>query len=319
MSRFVCFLFLSFFVFPLWAIDDENAQETPEASSPTKTRLLIRGHAHNDYDHERPLLDALSFGFCSVEADVFLIDGKLLVGHSRSELSAERTLVSLYLDPLLDRVRQNGGQVFADGPTFTLLIDIKTNAEETYVSLDRIFAKYEEMLTSIEDGQIQERAVTAIISGNRAWKGIERDSTRYTGVDGRIADLSSNRPSHLMPLISDRWGRAFKWNGQGPMPDAERAELQRIVHDAHKNGRRLRFWATPDRPSPERTAVWTELLEAGVDHIGTDDLRGLKSFLLSPERFIPAEGSASVYSPNTPSSTSRTGPKAFLTPSTPAS
>lgn len=315
----MCFLFLSFLVSPLWAIDDENAQETREASDPTKTRPLIRAHAHNDYDHERPLFDALSFGFCSVEADVFLIDGKLLVGHSRSELSAERTLESLYLDPLLDRVRQNGGRVFADGPAFTLLIDIKTNAEETYVSLDRIFAEYKELLTSIEDGQIQERAVTVIISGNRAWKKIAGDSTRYTGVDGRLPDLSSDRPSHLMPLISDRWGRAFKWVGQGPMPDAERAELQRIVHDAHKNGRRIRFWATPDRPSPERTAVWTELLEAGVDHIGTHDLDGLKAFLLSQAKPIPTKSSDFGYSPKTPSSTSRTGPNALLTPSTPAS
>ena len=32
---------------------------------------LIHAHAHNDYQHKRPLLDALDHDFCSVEADVY--------------------------------------------------------------------------------------------------------------------------------------------------------------------------------------------------------------------------------------------------------
>jgi len=243
----------------------------------------MRAHAHNDYVHERPLLDALSHGFCSVEVDVFLVDGKLLVGHERDDLKTERTLEALYLDPLLNGVRENGGRVFADGPAFTLLVDIKSDGEKTYVALDRILAKYDEMLSSVKGGNIEKKAVTVIISGNRAWESIAADSTRYAAVDGRLSDLSSDRPSHLMPLVSDSWEINFKWRGQGPMPDAERAELWRIVQEAHKNGRRVRFWATPDRPSPERPAVWSELLAAGVDLIGTDDLAGLESFLLSVE------------------------------------
>ena len=42
---------------------------------------LERAHAHNDYEHERPLLDALDHGFCSVEADIVLSEGELLVAH----------------------------------------------------------------------------------------------------------------------------------------------------------------------------------------------------------------------------------------------
>ncbi|HEY3789313.1 MAG TPA: hypothetical protein VGL71_10685, partial [Urbifossiella sp.] len=38
-----------------------------EAPSP-----LRHAHAHNDYEHKRPLLDALEQGFCSVEADIWL-------------------------------------------------------------------------------------------------------------------------------------------------------------------------------------------------------------------------------------------------------
>ena len=64
---------------------------------------LIHAHAHNDYEHTHPLFDALDHGFASVEADIHLVDGQLLVAHSRSEVNPERTLQALYLDPLRAR------------------------------------------------------------------------------------------------------------------------------------------------------------------------------------------------------------------------
>src|SRR5262245_45294116 len=69
---------------------------------------LPQAHAHNDYEHKRPLLDALDNGFCSVEADIFLVNGELLVGHTSKDLRPERTLEKLYLDPLRQRVKANG-------------------------------------------------------------------------------------------------------------------------------------------------------------------------------------------------------------------
>src|SRR5712692_10174041 len=48
---------------------------------PPRIVPLKHAHAHNDYEHKRPLLDALDHGFCSVEADVFLDGDALLVGH----------------------------------------------------------------------------------------------------------------------------------------------------------------------------------------------------------------------------------------------
>src|SRR5688500_17684262 len=47
---------------------------------------LERAHAHNDYEHERPLYDALDHGFKSVEADIWLIDGELVVSHDDPRL-----------------------------------------------------------------------------------------------------------------------------------------------------------------------------------------------------------------------------------------
>ena len=235
---------------------------------------LVRAHAHNDYHHPRPLLDALAQGFCSVEADIFLVDGKLLVGHQRRELKPENTLQRLYLDPLRLRSRANNGRIYRGGPVFTLLIDIKSGGEATYRALATVLAGYPRLLCVTRDGKFTERAVVAIISGNRAREIIVSDNPRFAGIDGRLTDLSSNAPPHQLPLISDRWSSHFKWRGKGDFPEAERIKLRSIVRQAHAKGRRVRFWATP-----EKVALWRELREAEVDLINTDDLPGLREFL----------------------------------------
>ena len=49
-------------------------------------------HSHNDYAQERPFWGAYEAGADSIEADVYLVDGDLLVAHTRKELKKENTL-----------------------------------------------------------------------------------------------------------------------------------------------------------------------------------------------------------------------------------
>jgi hypothetical protein len=235
---------------------------------------LPQAHAHNDYEHKRPLWDALDHGFCSVEADIFLVDGELLVGHERKDLRPERTLEKLYLEPLRQRVRANGGRVYPGGPTIFLLIDVKTDAKTTYAALAKVLARYDDMLSVARKGKFEPRAVTAVVSGNRAQDSIASEEVRYVGIDGRPPDLDATLPAHLMPWISAPWRSLFRWQGEGPMPPEERARLQEFVSKAHRHGRLVRFWATPESP-----ALWKELLTAGVDLINTDKLDELQHFL----------------------------------------
>ncbi len=240
---------------------------------------LAHAHAHNDYWHERPLFDALERGFTSVEADVFLVDGKLLVGHEAGELKPERSLESLYLAPLAKRVHEIGGRVFSDGDRFFLLVDVKSEAESTYQALDEVLSKYAEMLTSVDDGKVQARAVTVVISGNRATETMAKAKRRFAGVDGRLSDLDGAAAADLMPMISDTWAAGFSWNGEGPMPAGEREKLATFVRKAHAAGRVLRFWSTPDSEG-----LWRELRAAGVDLIGSDQLDRLAGSLRSANR-----------------------------------
>lgn len=233
-----------------------------------------RAHAHNDYEHARPLLDALDAGFCSFEADVWLVKGELLVAHDFGKVKPERTLQKLYLDPLRERVKANGGKVYRGGPEFFLMIDVKSNAKETYAALAKVLEQYADILTVTRDGKGEVKAVTVVISGNRDVSTMRDQKVRYAGVDGRPADLNGDAPASLVPWVSDNWRNHFKWNGTGAMPDEERTKLREFAEKAHKQGRKLRFWATP-----EKEEVWKELHAAGVDFLNTDRLKELAEFL----------------------------------------
>jgi len=236
---------------------------------------LLQAHAHNDYAHRRPLLDALDHGFCSVEADIWLVEGRLLVAHDRSGVKPERTLQALYLDPLRERIVRNGGRVYPDGPPCWLLIDVKSEARETYGVLRELLGGYTNMLTAFTPTNTVTNALTIILSGNRATGVMAEEACRYAAVDGRLPDLATNPSPQLVPLISDNWATNFRWRGKGPLGDAERRKLRQLVGQAHQQGRRIRFWGAPDHP-----AGWSELQQAGVDLINTDDLPGLRNWLL---------------------------------------
>ena len=234
---------------------------------------LPQAHAHNDYEHDRPLLDALDHGFCSVEADVFPIDDELRVAHFRAGTRKGRTLKKLYFDPLSKRIEKNKGSVYEQALQFTLLIDFKADGEKCYELLKQSLQNYPEFAQRKHGSTLP--AISIVISGARPIASIREDPKRICGIDGRIADLESQFTAEEMPMISDKWGSHFRWRGNGEFPEKERDKLREIVNKAHAAGRRVRFWATP-----ESERVWQELVDAKVDHINTDKLASLRKFLL---------------------------------------
>jgi hypothetical protein len=248
-----------------------------------RKRPLWRAHAHNDYEHPRPLFDALDHRFGSVEADIFLVGDQLLIGHDATELDPSRTLESLYLEPLSALVKANHGSVYRGWRhPLQLLIDIKTEGSSTYLELDRHLQRYKHLFTTYAHGRVHQGAVTNVISGDRAARiPMEAQTVRRAFYDGRLADLGSSAPASFISLISDNWQTNFTWLGAGAFPDAERQKLRSIVAQAqaHGHGQTVRFWNTPDVAGPSRDALWDELFAAGVDFLNTDDLAGLEAFL----------------------------------------
>lgn len=247
------------------------------------------GHAHNDYLHDQPLFDALSARFRSIEVDVHLRDGELFVAHDAGEIRADRTIKSLYLDPLLELHRAGEAQEGRSGPGFVLsngkpvilLVDIKTDAIATFEVLRETLQGYADMLTQFGPEQRRERSVSVIVSGNRPRAEIADARPRLAAYDGRLSDLDDT-DAMLVPLISDNWGKFFEWTGTGPMPIGEYVRLRGIVDDTRRMGRDLRFWATPDNDGAARTALWDTLTSVGVTLINTDDLSGYREYMLAP-------------------------------------
>jgi hypothetical protein len=235
--------------------------------------VLPEAYSHNDYVRARPLQDALDRGFCAVEADVHLRDGDLLLGHGGGDVKPGVNLKKFYLDPLLARVRKNGGRVYKGGPAFLLMVEFKSDGEKSYAVLREQLRPYAEMLTVFTGDKIEEKAVTISITGKRPNDAVAADVPRFAGIDGDVGDLRDEAKA-LFPTISDDWRSLFHWRG-GRLEDLEKAKLERYVREAHKRGRKLRFWGIPDR-----VEAWDLMRRHGVDFINTDKLDALREFLL---------------------------------------
>lgn len=240
---------------------------------------LPRAHSHNDYEHPRPLFDALNQGFCGVEADIWRVGDRLLVAHERSQVTSDRTLETLYLAPLAERARTNRGAIQTGSKEFTLLIDVKADPPGSYALLAPLLERYQGILTRFTDTNRTPGAVTVILSGARPIDQVRSQAVRWCGIDGRLPDLESNPSPYLVPLVSDSWRPTFPVQTDAPLAVPDRDRLRSLVQQAHAQGRRIRFWGARDNP-----VVWREQFDAGVDLINTDNLEGLRKFLLKRER-----------------------------------
>jgi glycerophosphoryl diester phosphodiesterase len=245
---------------------------------------LPRAHAHNDYLHKRPLQEALENGFGSVEADIWLVDGKLLVAHDRERVSPERTLEALYLAPLKNRFKTNQGQIHRGMVGFMLLIDIKADAETVWPVLRTSLNQYRELFTQFTDSSTTTGAVTVVLSGARPVQQVQAEPLRLCGIDGRLSDLDSNPSPHLYPLVSDSWRPTFGGFDEDQLAETDRVKLRAYVAKAHAQGRRIRFWGVPDQ-----LYAWKELHAAGVDWLNTDKLPALAEFLRSQPASAPPQ------------------------------
>lgn len=221
-------------------------------------------HAHNDYEHSKPLFDALRQGFMSVEADIHLTaDNKLLVGHN-SVRGDSPSLEKLYLRPLDSLLsihsRIQPGTEFP----FTLMIDLKTEGHQATTALRKLLLKY----PSLQTGEVR-----IVLSGNVPKDELLAGSDNQLLIDGRPTDLGKGIAAARMPWISDRFSN---WAGiaGGEVTARGIASIRELADRVHGEGKLLRLWAIPDQPS-----CWRQLLEAGVDLINTDRLTELQGFL----------------------------------------
>lgn len=235
--------------------------------------------SHNDYNHARPLEEALELGFNCVEADCYLVDGRHVVAHDLpDDTTAFRDLEEMYLEPLFSRIRANGGKSVyrdADRP-FMLMIDIKREGDSFYESLRPLLEANAEMFCSVEpDGTFRQGPILLFFSGSRPLATLpSQTTTRHAFLDGKFEDLGKGLPASLYPVVSDNYADFMSWDGQGEMPSDDLATLRSLIDRAHAESKLIRFWGAPDTPD------WARLqLAEGVDIIGVDNLKALTDIL----------------------------------------
>lgn len=251
-------------------------------SARSQNTPLVNAFAHNDYFHKRPLFDALDNGYNHIEADVYLRRGKLIVAHILPMLHRKKDLERLYFKPLEDCINGNNKGEVSPAYPITLMIDIKSGADGTYRKLAALLDKYKSIISGYEDGKFVQKQLTVVLSGHKPEKMLRLEDNRLAFMDADLLKSARDTTAtDIYQMASCKYSRLMKWTGKGELPEAQRQRLCQYVKQAHKNGEKVRLWASPDN-----NLVWKELLNCGVDLINTDKLVKLKNFLLSDNQAV---------------------------------
>ena len=246
-------------------------------------------HSHNDYWRSVPLYEALAAGCVSVEADVWLTaDQELLVSHSWSSTKTERTLRSLYLDPLTNiftnrnasiaSIEEKETGLFDADPNVStiLLIDFKNDGHKIWpVLLSQLRPLRERgWLTYFNGEKVVQGPLTIVGTGNTPFDLVKENNTnRYVFFDAPLDDIS--KPEYttensyyasvqLRKAIGRLWMNKLKSN----QVDIIKTQIKA----AADKGLVSRYWDTPSWPISLRDKLWFTLTENDVGMLNVDDL-----------------------------------------------
>ena len=180
--------------FPNWGQPGEPGDGlTGYPTDFTRDVIPMPCHSHNDYWRRIPLYEALHYGCVGVEADVWLFDEELYVGHTTASLAKNRTLKTLYVDPLVQILDNMNARpmfgtasykikgVFEEAPeqTLVLLIDFKMDGREQFpiVSAHLQALRAKNYLTYYNGQDLVQGAVTIVATGNAPFDLITANST----------------------------------------------------------------------------------------------------------------------------------------------
>ncbi|KAJ5177153.1 uncharacterized protein N7482_003030 [Penicillium canariense] len=272
-----------------------NSKDYGYPTDITRDLLPIPVHSHNDYWRERPFYTGLSKGCSSTEADVWLYNGTLYVGHDQSALTPERTLQSLYINPILDILeRQNPTSAFITSPTkngvwdtapeqtLYFFIDVKTSGRETFQAVIEALEPLREKgyLSTVRDGKnLTNGPITIIGTGDTPLDMVAPVLDRDYFFDAPLANLNDPIYAAIDGLVSPVASTDFEQavgkltvDTDPILNDDQLRALRDQIATAKKRGIGARYWNTPYWPVRQRNLVWRTLLREGVFLLNADDL-----------------------------------------------
>ena len=224
-------------------------------------------HSHNDYRNPNPFWTAYQNAFGSIEADIFLSQGELIVAHDTQELKLHRTLEEYYIQPVLSCIQKNNGYVYADtSEQLQLLIDIKADSVNTLDTLIDLIEKYPILMKT--------RSLKWVISGNRPAQDQFSSYPGYIWFDGELRNEYSQDALSRIAMLSDNFAYYSGWQGSGEILQQEKALLQSVISKARRSKKTVRFWNTPDNEP-----AWKQFMNLQVNFINTDHINALSAYL----------------------------------------
>jgi hypothetical protein len=279
------------------AIWDKDRQSFIQDAKPVPV------HSHNDYLQRIPLFEALGSGCISVEADVFLRNGDLFVGHTSSSLQPDSTLRSMYLEPLqrmldmrnADSTNGTWAGIFDRAPqqTVVLLIDHKTAGAETFTELyDQLQTLRDlDYLTYWNGTERVIRPLTIVASGNAPFESVTTLNATHRDIfwDAKLDQLlyindnleteppiyAYNRSNSYFASTEFKLARLHSWHDPSrPLPDTPRAKeaASSQIEQAKARGLISRYWDTPASPVNLRDIAWRVLIDSQVGILNMDDM-----------------------------------------------
>lgn len=278
---------------PLWSsaqtLNDKFEQLMFNRDHAQAGKFNYAGHSHNDYWQSQPFYTAYYAGMQSIEADIFLRDGKLMVAHDAKEIKAEHTLKALYLDPVAKLYHKNGAAAFADKTKqLQLLIDVKESYKQTLPVLVKTLEQYGDLFNPVKNPN----AIKVIVTGGRPKPEGFKDYPKWLFFDGEVNWNYDAASLARTGLISADLKDYTDWNGKG-LPENIPA-IKQAIAKADSLGLRFRFYGTHDSPN-----AWQQLINLGVYWVNTDHPKTLELFLDQRERSsFQLAKPQSVYTPS---------------------
>lgn len=251
-----------------------------QAFSQEKNEFKI--HSHNDYQQEFPFWSAFSNGLNSIEVDVFLKNDTLYATHGEFEIIKNRTIESLYLQPIQKVLSIELGSQ----PKLQLLIDIKSEAHSSIKKLMSVLERYPDIINN-ED-------ISIVISGNRPDLSEYANYPNYILFDYQsLENIEDAKLWDKVALISLNFKKTSAWNGKGRLTAKDYEKVNSVIQKAHNYGKPFRFWGAPD----SKTA-WKAFRDLGVDFINTDMPSRASTYLKTlGQRIYHNKNISKVYTP----------------------
>ena len=225
---------------------------------------VANAHSHNDYLNDQPFQRAFKNGFGSIEADIFPVDGTLCVAHSKKEIRPQRTLKSLYLEPLLNELKKNRSR------RVKLLVDVK---EDHMLSLKLLLQEIKPLIQYLSTPRNKKQLII-LISGERPIPAEYKNYPGYLFFDDDLKLTHTVAEWERVGQVSLQFTKYSSWKGENSIDITDKNRLQQVIDSVHLTGKTIRFWAAPDNePS------WILQMQSGVDLIGTDKIEELAGFL----------------------------------------